>query len=206
MPAHQWLIAALCDEKTNINEIELTLRDDITRIMNEYATLEDKPFPYTIDLVFEWIPISEIEPGINSGFDEFFELSIASHIIKRIGNLTLRALAMLLDRNLLKENNLEHLFTRIVKHRFFNPTRQPTHFMCCFGDTPSNDMRYREPSPSVCHTYGWCAKCSDNTLVNCRHTCYWHLLGLMLGAYPVPRPNQNPSKTIVDILPSKFVY
>ncbi|MCL2224711.1 MAG: hypothetical protein FWB96_07070 [Defluviitaleaceae bacterium] len=206
MPTHQWLIAALCDEETNTKQIELALLNDINKAKNDFAAIESKPFPYDVELLFEWIPISEIEPGINRGYDNLVELSIASRIRtkKQLHDLTLRGLAMLLDRDLLIRNNLGDIFAPIVKYPFFNPTREPAHFMCCFGDTPSDGMRCAVTSNNVCLTYGWCATC--DTVANCRHTCYWHLLKLLLGAYPVPRPNPFPHKTIASLLPDKFIY
>lgn len=208
MPAHQWLIAALCDETTNKNRVELELNSDLSLTMKRYEEIELKQFPYSVDLVFEWIDISKIETGVNFGSDALVEISIASHIRKRRGELdSLRALAFLLDRNLLINNNMKDMFTCIVKYRFFDPVREPTHFMCCFGDTPESGMRCSLSSNNICKTYGWCAKCkSDDILAKCKHTCYWHLIGLMLGAYPVPRPNPHTNKTINAILPEKYTY
>jgi len=232
----KWLIAAICDDATPKAQIEFELAKDINDIRND-PTIKDKP-PEP-DLNFEWIDIEDIKPrhrGRQHGLDSKGEITVISHMRERYRQLMPRpVMALLLNRDLMYAHELKGMFESILKDPFFNldadidrqlkPSMGSSgyipnldvdrRFVYCFGSTTDVyiTMRCRDKSNNKCSIFArtGCAGCRKN-VAECCHTCYWYLVGMIVGAHHLPKPNPNTPETmarIKNILPyanAPYIY
>jgi len=174
----KWLIVALCDDDTNKIKFIERLEKAIN-IIQDNPTVNPKPSSISFLDDFTWISIPKIEPGINSGNDEHFHLSIYANVRHKIDIVQPYATALILDRDLLKRNGLEKYFPIIVKSNYFDPSGKddqnivlPTRksnlntppkrqnsginetsmrhkYAFCFGGTPNGNPFYRSYNDSL---------------------------------------------------------
>jgi hypothetical protein len=208
MPIRKWLIAAFYDEETDMEQIEQNVLDDVAR----YRGCSKKECPDKPELTFIWRSIDKLRlEGIFRNYDNYFvEHKVTPWIQKEFRNETKKyiGLTLLLDREMLNRNGKEDLFTPVIRCKFFTYRSKIFHFACCFGGTP-NGMRDNTETVVICpySTHG-CSVCPDDeTLHTCNHTCYWQLIGLLLGAFPKPRQETPyPDEDIREALPKTFIF
>jgi len=208
MARRKWLIAAYYDDKTNREQIEQNIRDDAAC----YRGFSKKEKPYECELLFIWNPISKLRlEGLFRNYDDYFvEHKVTPWILKEFRSATKNymGLTLLVDRDMLARNGKLELFVPIVRCDFFSYRSKVFHFACCFGGV-AEGMRASHESTDTCEyaTHG-CSVCPDDiTLSTCNHTCYWHLIGLILGAYAKPRQETpQPDEDIREALPNQYIY
>jgi len=201
-----WILAVIYDDRTNKASIERTLCCDVMDIFNNPKV---NPKPRLPNFHFVWIHADKLEQrlsGHKQGLDALVEISIISSIRVALGkNLDKPSVALLLDNDLMVRYNLEDTVPSIVKHGFFKPSREPLHFVFCYGNLPNGDMRHRDESPKVCMLSG-CVLCKKNP-VTCRHTCYWQMIGAFLGGLHANRQEgQKLNESVRKLIPPPYIY
>ena len=203
-----WLIAAIHDDDTPRRQIEREIDGDIRSI---YENLLVDPKPILPDLVYEWIHMDQVEPhfsGYSENLDDKVEISVKAPIQRRLRKLYTAPVALLLNRELFTERKLGSFFTAIMDDPFFHPRRYPEHFICCFGGVP--DYRIKCDLKGVpCHTFAGCVKCTHptNKPIDCCHTCYWHLIGLLLEGRSSSRQGKRQiNSSVKAIIPPVYIY
>ena len=204
----KWLIAAIHDDDTPCRQIERQINDDIRTI---YENPLVDPKPMIPDLVYEWIHIDKIEPhfsGYKNNLDDKVEISVKAPIQKKLRKLYSAPVALFFNRELFMARELGKAFAAIMNDPFFHPMRYPEHFICCFGGVP--DYRIRCDEKGVpCHTFVGCAKCNHptNNPIDCCHTCYWHLIGLLLeGRSSSRQGTKQINNSVKTIIPPVYIY
>lgn len=220
----KWLIGAIYDDQTPKDSIEYYLKADTENIWNSLKSENNISLPAP-ELVFEWMDIERLKPwfsGYKKGLDEKGEVGVTSRLTQKYRELTPNpAIALLMDRDLMIRHKLSEMFTVLVKDEYFNldkdveRLREPSkdsweykpnrdvyrRFICCFGgiSPKKGGMRRKDSTMDRCTSFSGsgCAGCGE--ALSCRHTCYWYLVGLMLGAYHIPRPNPHSPDVIKQI-------
>jgi len=211
LPTRRWLIAAYYDNQTNIKQVEQDICGDLDKFKGYSMT---QPFPYDLTLDFLWFDIASI--GLKGNKDDYnFYLNyngivpVMTEKYATVGSYI--GLVLLLDRDLLIRNAINDLYVPIIKLDFFKAKKHPFNFVCCFGGTPKDGMRcdVLPESNLVCQirAHG-CTTCEPNEkLALCNHTCYWFLIGLLLGAYKKPKQsNAHSNEEIRKALPLPYIY
>jgi hypothetical protein len=178
----EWLICAFYKDENDLprlHSIETALLRDVNKIRS--ALTLKPPMP---KLTVKGIALDRLPPW-RRGDDNHVVLSIVTHFINAFTQrMTYRYGALITDRDLFVEYGLIDWFEPLAKSNYFDHRNYPERFFCCFGDTPSQGMCCTETSDQLCakYTSAGCAACQSGIgLLTCKHTCYWHLVGLMLG-------------------------
>jgi len=199
----KWLIAAFCDDETDKERIIQELYRDTTRFMG-YS--KDQPFPYELAFEPAWIEVGELRTS-----DLY---SIADKIVEVFKKQKCEGRVLLLDRDLLVRSGLGKMYLCIVGHPFYKNDLSGYKLLCCFGGDMRRVSLSEEGFEECKPDYNDCIKldnetrtyCACDKLANCNHTCYWLLVGRLLGAYPRPRQkNSQPDKAIQEALPKRYI-
>ena len=203
-----WLIAAIHDDDTPRGKIEMDIDGDIRSI---YENPNVDPKPAIPEPVYEWIHIDKVEPrfsGHDKNLDDKVELGIRAPIQRRLRKLYSVPVALLLNRRIFEERRLDKFLSAVMRDPFFDSRRNPERFICCFGGVPDYRINCKEKGVP-CHTFAGCTSCNhpSNTPSDCHHTCYWHLIGLMLeGRLSSRLGNRQINLSVKAMIPHVVIY
>jgi hypothetical protein len=185
----------------------------------EYKKFSVKAVPAEPNVLpWLWIDINDIleayETNKNYNTPLNDERFISVHILQTISaglrDNDCSEVALLIDRDLFMAKNADSLFVNLVRHRYFKSNIDPAQFAYCYGGVPMRRRGGETEDDVICPTWRRSCgiNCADIQLKTCKHTCYWQLIGMMLGAYPLYQEGAERQwdTGIAKALPKIYTY
>jgi len=206
-PTRKWVVIAVCEDAAELQQMILNMRQDLRDEMQKYESKMGRAFPYEVELIPKHIPVNSLQRRDLDG-DKYCETCIGTYIRKAtsLAKDQLHGLTLILNRDLLARHGIGDKFADIVKNNFFKRVPNPRNIICCFGGVPDENMRHHIPSNATCPAFKGCSLCTSQP-EKCNHTCYWHLIGLvLLPAWPGMRSESTENKDKFPYPPIPFIY
>jgi len=212
----KWLVAGFYDKTPPINAITQELTKDINLYKKHTSKLNpQKPYnPQVSCELRNWINVNALIPSdhqpkiwTNGEANRFVDNNVVARLRREFNRADqdYAHMAVLLDIELFNSKNAADIAEIIVNHPYFRPDRDTIPYVCCFWGTMAINRAIPSANGRDCKQVR-CSSCPQ--IKTCKHTCYWRLIGTMLGAYPEPYPSKNrPVDTgVLNSLPPTYIY
>ena len=205
----KWLVFALSDKIQNKESLQIIIEGH----MAHYKTFSKKIDIIELQLELDLINLVPIQL---KNFDSqhpkhFIDRYIIAPIRKkcRQEHTGYDSVALLLDRDTLDCRDVAGSFLPTLQSLYFKQIYEPEHYIYCFGGEQDIMTCQDTNRGRICPVTDGrgCCDCPYNTQTTCKHTCYWHLIGRLLNAYPKPLyPKWESDNEIREKLPKIYIY